>query len=470
MRRLLNRLQNSLPTSTHGLGYRLYNRLPLDLRYGKIFRATSALLAQSQFWSIKEHEAYQTQQLRQLVAHAYANIPFYRSLYDSFGVSPNDITNVHDIQKLPIISKDDIRAHVNEMKAQNFLQSQFQYHTTGGSTGKPVGFYWEADRTVPMEYAFMRRQWRWAGFEMGKQRSIVLRGIPLPKGKTYQMIPGNQMRLSTYDLTQSAITKYIEIIRSYEPVALQSYPSAAYILAQHILKQGWKDKIFPSLKIVLCGSENLYPWQRKLIGEAFKSRVYSWYGQSEYVALGGECEHSTNYHFYSEYGITEFLDPLRNPVEPGEIGEIVATGFNNYAMPLIRYRTEDRARLSTSQKCECGRNYPLVSSIEGRLQEMIVGKDGNLISMTAINMHDSIFDNVYQFQFYQDTPGKIQMRIHRKVGYTRYDEEKIRSGLFGKLRNRIDVNFEYVDSIPTTSRGKATFLIQKLDLDFNIQH
>ncbi len=80
------------------------------------------------------------------------------------------------------------------------------------------------------------------------------------------------------------------------------------------------------------------------------------------------------------------------------LGEIVATGLNNFACPLIRYRTMDLA-VPSNIKCECGRNYALLERVEGRLQEFIITETGRLISMAAVNMHSDIFDNGKQFQF-----------------------------------------------------------------------
>ncbi|MBA7709897.1 hypothetical protein ES703_118823 [subsurface metagenome] len=124
-----------------------------------------------------------------------------------------------------------------------------------------------------------------------------------------------------------------------------------------------------------------------------------------------------------EYSYTEVISPENDPVlRDGEIGGIVSTGFTNYATPLIRYKIGDFVRYKDS-KCSCGRQLPLIKSIEGREQELIVTGKGNLISMTAINMHSGVFDNVKQFQFYQDTPGKVIFKVVKKNNYS--DEDTI---------------------------------------------
>lgn len=127
-----------------------------------------------------------------------------------------------------------------------------------------------------------------------------------------------------------------------------------------------------------------------------------------------------------------------------ELGEIIATGFNNFAMPFIRYRTMDLAIPSYS-KCECGRNYSLLRKIEGRLQELIITKTGRLISMTAINMHSDVFDNIQQFQFYQDKKGEVIFNIVRKTTYSDRDTEYIRKELYNKLGDDVNLGICFVD-------------------------
>jgi len=120
----------------------------------------------------------------------------------------------------------------------------------------------------------------------------------------------------------------------------------------------------------------------------------------------------------------------------------------------------------TNNECSCGRKLPLVKRIEGRLQELIVAENGNLISMAAINMHSDVFDNVEQFRFYQDTPGEVTFRLIKKNSYTEYDTAHILQELQRKMKNQVDIKIDFVEEIPRTGRGKYTFLVQKLPIEF----
>jgi len=124
------------------------------------------------------------------------------------------------------------------------------------------------------------------------------------------------------------------------------------------------------LAVILCASENLYPAQRALLESVFSCRVHSFYGHGEAACLAGNTEASNQYHVCSEYGYTELLaeDGEVLPLAPGTRGEIVATGFNNDAMPFIRYATGDIG-IAGADEAGSQRHYPVLRAIEGRKQE-----------------------------------------------------------------------------------------------------
>jgi len=150
----------------------------------------------------------------------------------------------------------------------------------------------------------------------------------------------------------------------------------------------------------------------------------------------------------------------------GEVGEIVATGLNNYIMPLIRYRTMDRAQLSNG-KCKCGRNYSMIKEVEGRLQDLIVTKDKRLVAITSILAAEKLFEGfpkVRQAQFIQEKEGEMTIKIIPGDQYSKKDEMKILTSLKKLIGGGLDTKIEYVDHIPRTKAGKHRYLIQKLPI------
>lgn len=462
MRTFLNFLRRYSPDFISRAGESLYAYLPFSLRYGSVYRETLAFLRESEGWSADRLLDYQVSSFRNLVDHAMQHVPYYRELYSEHGISAPDIRTLDDILHVPLLDKEVLRSNREALRAENYPSSAFQYHTTGGSTAHPVGLYWEAARTVPMEKAFMKRQFGWVGYDFGRDRVANLRGIPPSEAKPFEVVARRELRLSSYDLTPERMSLYAEAIRSFSPPVFQAYPSSALIFATFLLEKGIS---LPSIRLVLCGSEQLFDWQRDTISRAFGAPVHSWYGQSEYVAFASECKFSSEYHFHPEYGLAEVIQSDGIRAGAGEMGEIIGTSFLNRAFPLIRYRTEDLATVSTSPSCSCGRPYLRVSRIDGRIQEMIVSRHGNLVSMTAINMHDDTFDSLKQFQFVQNEVGRLVLKVIPNASYSSSEEQRILRALRAKLGDQFDITVEVANSVEYSTRGKTRFLVQKLDLD-----
>lgn len=434
----------------------------------KTFRDTYSFLQKSQWWSREQLEEYQMRQLSRILNHAYKNVPYYQRIFDERGLKPGDIRDLTDLQKLPFLTKEIIRDNLNDLKARNYPADKFEYVTTGGSSGVPLGFYYEKGVSRAQEWAFIKSLWDRVDYRF-RDKCAVIKGYVVDSvgdGKFWEpTLFGRWLIMSSYHMTDENLPYYIQKIREFRPRFIQAFPSTITILARFMKAQGVEP--FPSVRAILCGSENFYPAQRELLEATFRCRVYSWYGHAERVVLAGECEQSTNYHAFPEYGIMELVSEDGSPIKnDNEIGTIVGTGLGNYAMPLIRYKTDDLAA-TTNEVCTCHREYPLLKKVQGRwLQEFILTKTNRPISITAINMHSDVFDNVEQFQFYQEKKGEVTFNIVSKDSYTERDTEYIRRELLKKLGDDVKLEISFVDHIPRTQRGKYRFLIQKLPIEF----
>jgi len=441
--------------------FRYIPSLPNSLKYGKEYNKTYRFLEDSQWFSKSELENYQYQELKKLLKHAYENVPYYRELFDNNKLKPADIKKLEDIRKMPFLTKDIIRNNLSKMISVTH-RNKISYVSTGGSTGIPVGFYWQKGFTDACEQAFLWHLWNWKNIKPS-DKFVILRGDVLPAGKTWYYRKYNRLLLSSYHLTDENIPIMIKEIEKYKPVVLQAYPSSAYILARWLEKNRYYIDL--KLKAILTSSENLYPFQEKLFQSVFNAQVFDLYGSTERTVMINRCE-KDKFHIIPQYGFTEIINKKNKWCkEENEKGEIVSTGFNNYAMPFIRYKTGDIAT-NSNESCKCGRNYKLIKGIEGRLHEFIVTENGRLISMTAMNMHSDVFDNVEQFQFFQEKKGKVIFNIMRGKDYTDQDTEYIRKELYKKFGNDVDLKIRFVTEIPGTNRGKYKFLIQKLPIKF----
>ncbi len=444
---------------------RSYSLLPINLRTGKTYNATRSFLASSEKWSVDEIRRWQFEKFKGLVIHAFHTAPGYQQLYRENGVSPDDIRNLADIRKLPFVTKELLRDNIDDFTSRSVPQWKRLYRTTGGSTGIPFGFYL-LQEDIEREMAFLNSAWSRAGWRLGDV-SAVLRGAFIgTENEISEYDPFlRDLRLSTYYLNEKTYQDYKDKLLGSRARHLQAYPSAAMLFADLIIRNGDQGK-FP-FKLLLLGSENLYDWQKEKILAAFPgSRIFAWYGHAEQVLFAPMCEHSERFHLDPFYGFAEVLNEGGSEAEEGETGELVGTSLWNVVTPFIRYRTMDLAKKGASACSDCGRQFQLLDSIQGRLQELIVTKSGRYISMTAINMHSDIFDNVKQFQFRQSEAGKVTFNIVRSPAYSEDDTRRIHSELMKKLGSDMEMEIRFVDSIEIPKSGKFRFLIQELPISY----
>jgi len=409
-------------------------------------------------WTRAHLETYQLREIKRIVTHAYQNTAGYRALYDEAGVHPDDIRCAEDLRAFPIVTREMIR---DNLKAFSILRPGNTYTTTSGSTGVPFGFYRDPE-AFSKELASKAHQYHRIGWREG-DRQISLRGAMIDTPDHTEFVAKfNELRLSVFHLTPKSLRTYYHKSIEYRPKWLRCYPSAGYIFARW-LKDTRRE--FPQLKGVLCASESLYDFQKDLLAEVFGCRVFSHYGQWELTVLAGFCEHEDTYHVMPQYGYAELVDSNGQPVtEAGQTGEIIGTSFIMSATPFVRYKTEDRTILAGWECPSCGRPYQVWERMEGRLQELIIGKTGRRVSVTSIHFHDDTLDDVGQFQFHQTRKGQVTFRyVPRGPALCDEKQAKLLQCLQAKLDAGIEVELQAVDRIPPGARGKHHLLVQEIE-------
>ncbi|MDT3738352.1 MAG: hypothetical protein RO257_02495 [Candidatus Kapabacteria bacterium] len=443
--------------------------LPEKLQFPPVYRKTKRLIKDSEKWDIYKIENWQLQKLKFMISYAYKNIPGYYELYKNQNIKPEDIRNLNDIKLLPFVSKQLLRDNLKDFTSSAIPKWKLKYLTTGGSTGIPFGFY-TTIRNYYIETAFMNSAWESVGWKYGNL-SAMLRGSFIGSGEVFYKCErfNNTLYLSNYYLNDKSYSKYKFIVEKFKPVVFQAYPSAITMLSDLIIDNNDCGKW--NFKIIFLGSENIYQWQRDKIRKAFpNSKIHTWYGHAEKVIYAPCCANSDLLHISPIYGYTEILDSKNNEVNLNEKGELVGTSFWNFATPFIRYRTNDIALKNEFGCKECGRQHQLLTRIEGRIHEFIVSINNRYVSMTSINMHDDIFDKLLQFQFYQDTPGKVIFKYIPKSKFENSDIETITVRLKPKLGDDFEFETKQVKEIYRNKSGKFTFLEQKLEIKYKNEY
>lgn len=459
----LKKIYHALPFSVRNVIGGIYGSLPENIRLGGAYGEMYQLLQKSDSWSQDEVREWQNRKLKQLLIHAYETTIFYHKQFQKAGFDPYRFRDRDEMARIPAIDKRTVQDNLTDMLSTAFKDNQRLKMTTGGTTGRQLIFYAQKRFTLAREKAYFDYLWGKAGYVTGKSERIILRNNVLPKGKLWQYDKKEKcLILDPFHMTDEICHKLIQKINEVQIPFFHVYPSSVLMLADYMNRTG--DFLTYTPKAIFASSENLYTGQREIVEKAFGCRMLLHYGHSEMCSVAGWCMVDNHYHLEELYGYTELLDEKQQVIDDaGKMGEITATGFNNYVLPLIRYRTADYAAYEAPGKRACGYQGRILMSIEGRWrQEMLVTSQGNKISMTAINFHSDIFDHVRFYQFYQDTPGKVTMRIVKGGRYTKDDEQNIKNAVSEKLGEYLQMNIEYVEQIERAGNGKYRYIISAL--------
>jgi len=448
-------IQNLMVT---GYGLKIYRR-----EYGQKFKASLAQFDARQWLTRDEVIGYQDEKIRSLIKHAYDNIPFYRDIMTSRKLRPSDIEKVADLHKLPILTREDVRANKLRMIAGNYKKSQLIRGYTSGTTGSPLELIWD-NEICHIKTVVDWRQKKIAGIKPGDKIAFFLGRtlVPLQKKNppfwrhNYVL---NHLFCSSWHLSRRNIPYYFDKLSKFSPLAIEGYPSTMFILAKYLVEKG---QTFP-LKAAFTSSETLLPLHRETIEKAFGCKLFDFYGMAERVAFATECELHDGKHINMDFSVLEVINNDSEPSAPGQMGRIVATGFHNYAMPLIRYRTSDVTVLR-GKPCSCGRSFDLMENVTTKDEDIISTKDGRYISSSIINAVTHHLTSIAEHQVIQDDLEHVRMLIVKKPEFLESDGKFLEENLRKIMGDGMDIKVEYVDDIPRTTAGKFRWVISKVPL------
>ncbi len=415
------------------------------------------LLSKTQYFPINKIREFQEQKLKSLVKHAYENVPYYKQIFGRKGLSPSDIRSIEDLSKIPILTKDNIRRYSRILYAKNMWRFIPVPIETGGTTGKPLRIFGDM-RQLDWHMAVVWRYRNWAGFRYGDKWVVMRYRFSDLEQKTqsgvHYSVNGNTLYLSSFHLGKKTLPDYVMLIKKFKPKALWGFPSMLHVLARYILSNDFR----VGINAIFTSSETLFSWQKETIEKAFSCKVFDFYGSNEGVISAAQCPEG-NYHINCEVGVLEVVDNEGRNVDDGHVGYVVATGLHHYAMPLIRYKLGDLVRLSNNP-CRCGRTLPVIESIEGRTDDIIVTSDGKFVGRLDEAFHYSY--GIKEAQIVQKEAGKMVVKIVKDGTFSIRDVKILDEELKKRLGNSMMIDYEYVEDIPRTTMGKYKFVVSEV--------
>ncbi len=459
-----------------GLPLRLYHGLPSvarsavasargmqlrSLRYdNRTEERVEAAIARER-WSAAQLKNYREERLAQLLHRAATAVPVYRDMWAARRRS-GDCRSWEYLDNWPILDKETLRARPLAFLATDSTRRRMIRESTSGTTGTPIRL-WFSRAAVREWYALFEARWRgWEGVSRHDRWGML--GGQLVVRQAQRRPPFwvwnaglNQLYMSVYHLAPDLAPHYLDAIGRYRLRYLLGYTSALHNLAQKALRQAWEP---PPLAVVLTNGEPLYHHQREEIAEAFRCPVRETYGLSETVASASECDEG-RLHLWPEVGLLEVAADESGPAALE--GDLLAAGFVNPDMPLIRYRLGDRGSLSSGfESCECGRTLPVLGSIEGRSDDVLFTRDGRRVGRL-----DPVFKGdppIHEAQIVQESRTRVRVRYTPAVGREAVLPASIAEGLRQRLGD-VDVIMDRVNSIPRTANGKFRAVVCEIPPD-----
>ena len=310
---------------------------------------------------IEDLRRLQLERLQQTVRHCM-NSPFYQEKFAELGITPDDILTLDDLKKLPFTTKDDLREHYPFGLACVPLRDCTRLHSSSGTTGNPTVVLHTQKDIDEWAKAVARCLWM-----VGSRPEDVFQN-----SAGYGML--------TVPAAAGNTTRQIKFIKDFGTTVLHAIPSYASRIYEVMREEGVDPRRDTKLRVLCIGAEPHSEEQRKRIENNLGVKAYNSYGISEMMGPGVafECPEQNGIHIWEDYFIVEIIDPVTlEPVEDGQLGELVITTINREAMPLLRYRTRDLTSILPGT-CPCGRTHKRLARLQGRSDDMIILKGVNI--------------------------------------------------------------------------------------------
>lgn len=420
--------------------------------------------------SREQIHAWQEERFLKTFHRVWKNNAYYRQKMIDAGLSDKDVTSLADLQKLPFLTKDDLREAYPFGLMSAPLSDCVRIHSTSGTTGKRViAFYTENDLALWDDICAR------AIVAAGGTRDDIVQvcyGYGLFTGGMGLHGGAQKVGCLTLPMSSGNTDRQLQFMEDLGATILCCTPSYAAYLAESIHERGLEDRIH--LKAGIFGAEAWTEEMRHSIEASLGLKAYDIYGLTELSGPGVayECEAQTGMHINEDHFIAEIIDPATGEVLPyGEKGELVFTSITKEAFPLIRYRTKDICIL-TNEKCACGRTFVKMCKPMGRSDDMLIVKGVNVFpsQIEMVLLAEGLTSNYQIIVDRIGTTDSLEVKVEitpelftDTMGALTEKEKKITDALKTVLGIQAKVSIVEPKSI-VRSEGKAVRVIDKRKL------
>ncbi|HZK26568.1 MAG TPA: phenylacetate--CoA ligase [Thermoclostridium sp.] len=432
-------------------------------------------------WNAK-YECMEREQLLELQGHrlcdtvqrVYSNVPLYRQKMKDKGIEPGDVKSVQELRNLPFTYKQDLRDTYPYDFFAVPMDEVVRIHASTGTTGKRTVVGYTA-KDVDNWAELIARSLVSAGADRSSFVHVAY-GYGLFTGGLGVHYGAEKIGATVIPVSGGNTKRQIEVMQDFGSTILTCTPSYALYLTETMKEMGIDPKRDLKLKAGIFGAE---PWtdaMRKEIESQMGLLALDIYGLSEVMGPGVsmECECQDGMHIQEDHFIVEVIDPVTEEVLPmGSEGELVFTCITKQALPLIRYRTRDIARIN-DEKCPCGRTQVRMSKVAGRSDDMLIIRGVNVFPS---QIETVLLDVGLSAPYYQLVVGRVgtldnlEVQVEMspemfsdKIKNIEASEKKIRNNIESALGLTCKVRLVEPKSIERTE-GKAKRVIDKRTME-----
>ena len=394
----------------------------------------------------------QREDLAGIVAFAVGNTDYYAERFAGIsGIEERRIA----VADFPILRKEDVIANRDALLARGADRSRVSIGHTGGSTGRPLAFYWDAAKHELMR-AGMMRSYMGSGWRPG-QRIVNFWGAAQDirhggLAKRLGEIITGEKTLGAREYDEQQLHEWAAFVRSRRPVLLQGYASILAALTRFVID---KRLAMPATLVgVFSTAEVLTGEQRELMERAFSCPVFNQYGSREIPNIACECRHG-NMHVFTDMVYLE-------SVNLADEDRLIVTSLSNRLMPMIRYDIGDSGRLKEGA-CDCGSPFPLMEMGLCRRNDLIHTRGGKRIHPSYFNGLLYGMSQIREYQFVQSEPDRITLNVVASPRLDAAAENALQQRIHREVDAGMTLEVNHVDAIRRAASGKRRFVICELD-------
>ena len=390
-----------------------------------------------------EIQDIQLKKIKKIVEIAYAKSDFYHQYYKNSDFHPEMLKKYEDIDLIPIVKRATLKNSPIESILTTRDYSKLHLHTTSGSSGIPVKFYYTSKEEMLKNYGVMR-----AYMMMGMKPTdltVALRDpIDIRQPGIYEKL--GVMAYDYYNIYDDTNDIYNRICDKYDKIdILKGMPSDMMNLCYEIRKGNRK---FPKVRMLISDSEVLDDFSRQYISDTIGTQILDYYASVENGCIAFQMPGSGKY-FLNEDQVLVQQENLLNSVS-----DAIMTNLRNTTFPIIRYQIGDVLDFGDGKSDLDNVNLQTIDKIHGKYLDFIVLPDESIVSPHVPKQELTHLPGIKKFQIIQTDFDKITVKIERDTNYAHETEQRILDSLNKAFKTQVKLDIEYDDALSKKTKNK----------------